>query len=73
MKYKNFDIIEYIITLVNEFAVTFGLTEVQAYRYIRNHEGIGFIRSNYGIMHILDLRDGVEGVRNFSRRKGGKI
>lgn len=43
MKYNIRDIIEYIIALVNEFAKRFGLTEIQAYRYIRIHKGIAFI------------------------------
>lgn len=43
MKYSKRDIIEYIIALVNEFAKRYGLTEKQAYRYIRVHKGFDFI------------------------------
>ncbi len=43
MKNNIRDILEYIIALVNEFAKRFGLTEKQAYRYIRAHKGIAFI------------------------------
>ena len=39
MKYTIRDIIEYIIALVNEFAKRFGLTEKQAYKYIRMYQG----------------------------------
>ena len=42
MMYNIRDIIEYIIALVNEFAKRFGLTEKQAYRYIRMHQGISY-------------------------------
>lgn len=72
-KYPIKDIIEYTVALINEFALFCGLTETQAYRYIRNHEGIEFIHSNYGIMHTLDFRDAIEGVSNFCKRKGGLL
>ena len=55
MKYKVRDILEYIIALVNEFAKNYGLTDQQAYRYIRNHKGVTFIEENYGIIHTLDF------------------
>ena len=67
------DIIEFIIAVVNEFALYFGLTEHQAYRYIRNHDGMTFIQQNYNIMHTLDFRDCIESVANFCKRKGGKL
>lgn len=73
MKYKTRDIIEYIVALVNEFAVAFHLTEKQAYHYIRLHGGIGFIESNYGVMHTFDFREAVDSVALFCRRNGGEI
>lgn len=73
MKYITRDIIEYIIALVNEFAKQFGLTEKQAYRYIRVHKGISFIEENYGIMHTLSFEDAVDGVASYCRRAGGAL
>lgn len=73
MKYKVRDILEYIIALVNEFAKNYGLTEQQAYRYIRNHKGVTFIEENYGIIHTLDFNEAVESVALFCRRKGGDL
>ena len=73
MKYNIRDIIEYIIALVNEFAKRFGLTEIQAYRYIRIHKGIAFIEENYGVMHTLSFDDAVNGVDLYCRRTGGEL
>ena len=73
MKYNIRDIIEYIIALVNEFAKRFGLTEKQAYRYIRLYNGIAFIEQNYGIIHTLDFSEAVDSVTLFCRRKGGQL
>lgn len=73
MKYNIRDIIEYIIALVNEFAKRFGLTEKQAYRYIRLYNGIAFIEQNYGIIHTLDFNEAVDSVTLFCRMKGGQL
>ena len=70
---REIDIIEFIIAVINEFALYYGLTEHQAYQYIRNHDGVSFIQQNYNIMHTLDFRDSVESVANFCKRNGGKL
>ena len=57
MNYNIHDIYEYIIALVNEFGRRFGLTDRQAYNYIRRHKGVGFIEENYGIIHTLGFED----------------
>lgn len=73
MKYNIRDIIEYIIALVNEFAKRFGLSEKQAYRYIRAHKGIAFIEQNYGIIHTLDFNEAVDSVALYCRKTGGEL
>lgn len=73
MKNNIRDILEYIIALVNEFAKRFGLTEKQAYRYIRAHKGIAFIEEFYGVLHTLSFDDAVEGVSLFCKKTGGKL
>ncbi len=73
MQYNVRDIIEYIIALVNEFAKRYGLTEKQAYRYIRVHKGIAFIEQHYGIMHTLDFDEAVDSVALYCRKTGGKL
>ncbi len=73
MKYNIRDIFEYIIALVNEFAKRFGLSDRQAYRYIRVHKGIAFIEQNYGIIHTLDFDEAVDSVVDYCRRSGGEL
>lgn len=73
MDYKIRDIFEYIIALVNEFAKRFSLTDRQAFNYLRNHRGIMFIESNYGIIHTLDFREAVDSVATYCRRSGGQL
>ena len=73
MNYNIRDIIEYTVALVNEFAKRFGLTEIQAYRYIRIHKGVAFLEQNYGIIHTLDFNEAVNSVALYCRRNGGKL
>lgn len=73
MNYSIRDIFEYIIALVNEFAKKFGLTDRQAFNYIRNHNGVYFIEQNYGIIHTLDFDEAVDSVATFCRKSGGKL
>ena len=73
MKYNIRDIIEYIIALVNEFAKRFGLTEKQAYRYIRMYQGVAFVEQHYGIMHTLDFDEAVDSVAAYCRKNGGEL
>lgn len=73
MKHNIRDIFEYIIALVNEFGKKFGLTDRQAYNYIRNHKGISFIETKYGIIHTLDFNEAVDSVAAYCRRTGGKL
>lgn len=73
MKYKIRDVFEYIIALVNEFANRFGLSDKQAYNYIRTHQGIEFIEQNYGIIHTLDFDEAVDSVATYCRRLGGEL
>ena len=73
MKYNTRDIMEYIIALVNEFAKKFNLSDKQAFNYIRNHQGVTFIKDNYGIIHTLDFQEAVESVAIFCRKTGGLL
>lgn len=73
MNYNIRDIFEYIIALVNEFANKFGLSDRQAYNYIRQHNGVAFIEKNYGIIHTLDFKEAVDSVATYCRRSGGDL
>lgn len=73
MKYKIRDIIEYIVSMISEFASKYNLTDQQAYRYIHFHNGINFLKDNYGIIHTLSFDEAVESVALFCRKSGGNL
>lgn len=68
MNYKLNDIIEFIIGVINDFAKHMGLSEHQAYNYLRSHDAIPFIEKHYGVMHTLDDKEIIESINNFCNR-----
>ena len=71
--YPTRDIIEYIIAFVNEFGSRFGLTDGQAYRYLKTYDAISIIYRHYGALHTQDFRGNVEDVATYCRRMGGRL
>lgn len=67
------DLIEYIVAVVSEFGAKYKLTDQEAFRYINFHNGIDFLKDNYGIIHTLDFDEAVESVAMFCRKSGGKL
>lgn len=65
--------IEYILMLVKLFARRFGLSYLQAYRYISLHGGIEYAEQHYNILHTLSFEDQVEGLAAFCHQKGGAL
>lgn len=73
MRYPTRDIIEYIVSVISDFALRNGLTELQAYRYLDFHKGIDFIENNYSIIHTLDFNESLDSVTLYCRKSGGKL
>lgn len=71
MKYQLKDIIDYTISLINEFARQYNLTDQQAYRYLKFHKGISFIEQHYGVIHTLDFKEAIDSVAMYCRKTGG--
>ena len=67
------DKIEYIIAFVNEFGQRFGLTDAQAYRYLKTYDAINAIDQHYGALHTQDFRGNVDDVATYCRRMGGRL
>ena len=67
------DKIEYIIMLVKLFAQHFGLSYLQAFRYISLLGGIESVEKHYDILHTLSFDDQVEGLAAFCHKKGGML
>ena len=67
------DKIEYIIMLIKLFARHFGLSYMQAFRYVSLHDGIEYAERHYNILHTLSFEEQVEGLAAFCHKKGGLL
>ena len=67
------DFFEYIVALINEFGKKFGISDAEAFRYIRNYEALSYVQDNYDILHNLTFDDVVDSVSMLCRRKGGAL
>ncbi len=64
---------EYIIVVVSMFARQYGLTDVQAYRYLNRYKAIDFLDNQYKVAHTLTFEDVISGLTTFCQRHGGAI
>lgn len=67
------DKIEYIVMMVNMFARRFHLSEVEAYRYISQYQGVELIDEFYDVMHTQLFPDMVESMAKYCTRDGGYL
>lgn len=68
-----FDRIEYVVACVGAFAQKYGLSNSQAYAYLRRFMGIDFLLDCYAAEHTLSIDDAVSDLRIICQREGGKL
>lgn len=72
-KKEIFDRIEYVVACVGAFAERFGLTNMQAYAYLRRFTGIDFLLDCYAAEHTLSIDDAVADLYAVCKREGGRL
>ena len=65
--------IEYVVACVGAFAQNYGLSNPQAYAYLRRYTGIDFLFDCYEAEHTLSIEDAVADLQAICFREGGKI
>lgn len=68
-----FNKLEYVVACVGAFAQKYGLSNTEAYAYLRRFTGIDFLLDFYGAEHTLSIDDAVEDLQTLCYRKGGRI
>ena len=67
------DISEYIVALISAFARHFNMTDEKAYTYLRKYGAISVVHNFYDVMHTLPMKDMVDSMITYCRRKGGTL
>lgn len=64
---------EYLMALVSHFAENNGLSESQAYNYIKRYGGVSLVDEHYDIMHTLSFTEALESMTVYMKRQGGTV
>ena len=64
---------EYIVIFISEFARRFGLSALQAYRYLNRYKAIDFLDEQYNIAHTQSFEDMVQNMAGYCQRHGGAL
>ena len=64
---------EYIVIFISEFARRYGLSAVQAYRYLNRYKAIDFQDEQYNVAHTQNFEDMVQYMASFCQRHGGTL
>lgn len=73
MSKEQANVIEYLVCVIGAFARQFSLTNAQAYKYLRQYEGLAFLMKHYGVEHTLSIEDAVEDIAIICNRHGGAL
>ena len=67
------DIIEYLVLFTKAFALRFGLSEPEAFRYLHRYGAIQVAQDYYDVMHTQSFDDMVQSIAVYCRRQGGQL
>ena len=67
------NLIDYIVSCINEFAKQCKISSKEAYIYLKNFKGIEFLKENYEAEHTVGLDDAIEDLKQVCTNNGGNI
>lgn len=63
----------FVVSLISEFAIRFGLLPRQAYFYLKSFKGLDYLYKHYNVLHTFSFEDSVETVYMVCKNNGGKL
>jgi len=67
------NMIGYMVALVSEFALRFGIQPRQAYAYLKRYKGMEHLHRHYGILHTQSFPDTVDVLAQVCQNNGGGL
>lgn len=64
---------QYVVALIQEFASHFGLTTVQAVKYLSQFKALELFDRQYGYFHTQSFESNVRDMSAYCRRMGGTL
>ncbi|MDR1183179.1 MAG: DUF3791 domain-containing protein [Coriobacteriales bacterium] len=65
--------IAYLVACVGEFAKSTGMTQQEAFRYLRYHKGLDFLSEHYEAEHMLSLEEAIADLKMVTKQAGGMV
>ncbi len=65
--------IGFVVALISEFALRFGITPRQAYAYMKRFKGLDHLHEHYGVLHTQSFPDTVEALAQVCHNNGGLL
>lgn len=63
----------YVISVVGEFALKYGILPNQAYQYLKRHKGLDHLYQHYNVLHTFSFEDAVDCMYQVCKNNGGKL
>jgi hypothetical protein len=73
MTKEDFNILEYIVVCISEFASRYQMHMQDAYIYLSKHKGIEFLKDFYDVEHTLSFDDVMDDLAKICRQNGGIV
>lgn len=73
MSREKYNILQYSVALIAEFALHFGISQRQALNYLVRFKGIEYLEEFYHVLHTFSFEDSVESLAKVCRNNGGKL
>lgn len=64
---------QYVVALIAEFASHYGLSTVQAARYLIRYKALDLYDRRYGYLHTQSFASNVRDISAYCRRMGGTL
>lgn len=73
MTREQYNILQYTVAMVAEFASAFGISQRQALNYLVRFKGLEHLEEFYNILHTFSFEDGVASLAQVCRNNGGRL
>lgn len=64
---------QYVVALIAEFAKHYGITTIEAAKYLSQYKALDLFDRQYGYLHTQSLASNVRDLSAYCRRMGGTL
>lgn len=73
MSREKYNILQYSVALISEFAIHFGISQRQALNYLVRFKGIEHLEEFYNVLHTFSFEDSIDSLAKVCRNNGGRL